>query len=97
MGILDHIRQNNCDASEILAPAGVGGDARPEEIKRRIGGQVALIGGLDQFNVLATGTPQQIRAEVRHLFETYGTGGGYICSASDHFFDTPPENLQAYA
>lgn len=97
MGILDLIVQNNCDASETLAPAGVGGDADMSEIKRRIGGKVALIGGIDQFNTLTDGTPEQIRAEVHDRFRTLGAGGGYIASPSDHFFDTSGENLQAYA
>jgi hypothetical protein len=32
---------------------------------------------------------------VHALFDTYGAGGGYICSASDHFFHAPVENLKA--
>jgi hypothetical protein len=56
-----------------------------------------MIGGMDQFNVLTSGTPEQIRAEVIRLFEGFGRDGGYILSASDHFFDVPVENLQAYA
>ena len=27
----------------------------------------------------------------------YGRDGGYICSASDHFFETPPGNLRVFA
>ena len=97
MPILELIVANGCDASETLAPAGVGGDAQPAAVKRRIGGKVALIGGLDQYNVLSRGTPEQIRAEVHRLFEALGSGGGYILSPSDHFFETPVENLEAYA
>ncbi len=97
MPILDLITANECDASETLAPAGVGGDADAEGIKQRIGGQVALIGGLDQHNVLTAGTPEEIRAEVHRLFRALGPGGGYIISPSDHFFDTSAANLQAYA
>jgi len=97
MPILELIVENGCDAAETLAPAGVGGDADPAEIKRRIGGQVALIGGLDQFNVLTDGTPGEIRAEVHRLFDALGPGGGFIISPSDHFFDTREENLAAYA
>ncbi|HEY64820.1 MAG TPA: hypothetical protein G4O02_09640, partial [Caldilineae bacterium] len=97
MDILELIVQNHCDASETLAPPGVGGDAVHEEIKRRIGNQVCLIGGLDQFNILTSGTPDQIRREVRRLFEALGPGGGYIMSPSDHFFETPIENLRVYA
>ena len=37
------------------------------------------------------------RAEVRRLFEGFGKDGGYVLSASDHFFDVPPANLRVYA
>ena len=98
MHILDHIIANGTDASETLAPCGVGGNivdrARVRETYR---GKVAMIGGMDQFNVLTSGTPEQIRQETHDLFRTFGADGGYICAASDHFFDTPVENLKAFA
>jgi uroporphyrinogen-III decarboxylase len=97
MPILEKIAANGCDACETLTPPGMGGDARPCEIKARIGSQVALIGGLDQNNVLETGTQDQIRQHVRAMFAAYGEGGGYILSPSDHFFHIAPENLMAYA
>jgi uroporphyrinogen-III decarboxylase len=97
MAILDLIVENQCDASETLSPAGVGGDAVPEEIKRRIGDKVCLIGGMDQVNILSEGTPDQIHAEVHRLFAALGPGGGYMLSASDHFFEAPVENLLAFA
>jgi hypothetical protein len=97
MAILDLIVENGCDASETLSPAGVGGDAVPQEIKRRIGNQVCLVGGMDQINHLTNGTPQQVRSETHRLFEALGTGGGYILSACDHFFHAPVENLRALA
>jgi len=52
---------------------------------------------LDQFNVVTDGTAERIRAKVHELFEKVGSGGGYICALSDHFFETPPENLQVFA
>jgi hypothetical protein len=97
MPILDLIVANGCDASETLAPAEVGGDAVPARIKKQIGDKVALIGGLNQFQILTDGTPQQIRKHVHELFDALGPGGGYIMSPSDHFFHTPAENLKAYA
>ena len=98
MPLLDLIVANGCDASETLSPPGVGGDVRDlGEVKRRIGHRVALIGGLNQFQVLEQGTPDAVRAEVRRLFEAAGRRGGYICSTSDHFFEVPAENLQAMA
>jgi hypothetical protein len=35
--------------------------------------------------------------EVHRLFEGFGRDGGYILSTADHFFETPAENLHAYA
>lgn len=97
MPILELIVENGCNACETLTPPSMGGDARPHELKSRIGDKVALIGGLDQNSVLEVGTPEQIRQHVREMFEAYGAGGGYIMSPSDHFFHVPVANLEAYA
>lgn len=92
--ILDLILKNGCDASETLSPVGVGGDIiNPSEIVEKFNGKLAMIGGLDQFNILTDGTEKQIRKEVFKLFDSYGKNGGYIISASDHFFHTPKKNL----
>jgi len=96
-GIEELIVANGCDASETLAPMSIGGNQEPWEYKAKIGRRLALIGGLDQFNVLTIGTKADIRGMVFKLFETVGYEGGYILSCCDHFFETPPENLRAYA
>jgi len=96
--ILDLILQNETDASETLAPSGVGGNiAEPQKVKEVFGGKVALIGGMDQFNILTNGSRQDIEKEVQRLFDGFGSDGGYIMAASDHFFDVPVENLKIYA
>lgn len=98
--LAEMIPLNGCDASETLSPPGVGGDVTPESrghLKEKLGSKVALVGGMDQFNILSKAGPPCIREEVRALFESFGKDGGYICSASDHFFDTPPENLRVFA
>lgn len=100
MDLLELLPQNETDACETLSPPGVGGDIRPEDrdtVREVLGAKVALIGGIDQFGVLEAGTPEQIRAEVHACFETFGRDGGYICSASDHFFEAPESNLRALA
>ena len=97
LGIEEMIVANGCDASETLAPVSIGGNQEPWEFAEKAGDRLALIGGVDQFNILTDGTPKQIRSQVRELFERFGRKGGYICSASDHFFDAPLENLQAFA
>jgi uroporphyrinogen decarboxylase len=88
---------NGADASETLAPPSVGGNQEPWEFKHKVGNRIALIGGIDQFNTLTSGSQAEIQAMVHRLFETVGYEGGYICSASDHFFETPVANLVAFA
>lgn len=97
LGIEEMIVANGCDASETLAAPSIGGNQQPWEFKAKIGNRLALIGGVDQFNVVSDGTPAQIQRMVRLLFEKVGYEGGYVCSMSDHFFDTLPEKLQAFA
>ena len=96
-GIEEQIVANGCDASETGAPVSIGGNQEPWELKQKIGDRVALIGGLDQFNVLTRGTAEDIRTAVFTLFEKVGQDGGYILSCADHFFETPSENIRAYA
>ncbi len=96
-GIEEYIVANNCDVSETLAPVSVGGNQEPWEFADKIRGRVALVGGMDQFNVLTSGSPEFIKEKTLELFEKVGRNGGYICSASDHFFETPPENLRIFA
>jgi uroporphyrinogen decarboxylase len=97
LGIEEFIVANGCDASETLAALSIGGNQEPWEFKEKIRGRVALIGGMDQVNLLTRGRPEEIRSQVRRLFETVGDDGGYVLSCSDHFFETPVENLRAYA
>jgi uroporphyrinogen-III decarboxylase len=95
--IEEHIVANGCDASETLAPPSVGGNSEPWEFAEAVDGRIAMIGGVDQFNVVTDGSPELIRETVHKLFQTVGANGGYICSLSDHFFETAPEKIQAYA
>jgi hypothetical protein len=100
MRILDRIPETGTDASETLSPPGVGGNIAETDrgrVKRELGARVALIGGIDQHYILTQGSPEQVEAAVEACFAAYGPGGGYICSASDHFFEAPPENLKAMA
>jgi len=96
-GIEELIVANHADASETLAPLSIGGNQEPWELKQKLAGRLAMIGGIDQFNVLTSGPPAKIRDTVHTLFEKVGSEGGYICAPCDHFFDTPPENIQVMA
>lgn len=96
-GIEEFIVANHADASETLAPPSVGGNQEPWDLRNKVGDRLALIGGIDQYNTLTRGPAETIRENVTELFEKVGRDGAYICSASDHFFDTPVENLKAFA
>lgn len=95
------IAQNHCDASETLSPTVVGGDIANDEVARQVYRdlfpKVALIGGMDQINLLQSGSKQEIEAEVQRLFRIFGANGGYMMSACDHFFHVPRENLVWFA
>ena len=88
---------NDADCSETLAPVNIGGNQEPWEMKAIVGNRIALIGGIDQFNVLTSGPGEKIRKMVHTLFEKVGYDGGYICTCSDHFFDTPVDHLKIMA
>lgn len=97
LGLEELIVANGCDASETLAPKSIGGNQEPWEFAAKIRGRLALIGGVDQHNVVTEGSKREIRRKVFELFEKVGKDGGYICSLSDHFFETPPEKLKIFA
>jgi uroporphyrinogen decarboxylase len=68
----------------------------PERIKKIVGKDLALWGGIDTHLVLPKGNPADVREEVRKKISALGEGGGYILAA-DHniLLDVPPENLIA--
>jgi uroporphyrinogen decarboxylase len=97
MAILERIAGMKPDAMETFTPKDMGGDANLAEAKRRIGGQVCMIGGLDQLHFFTGCTAERTRAEVRRCFAEAGEGGGFILSPSDHFFDAAPALVAAFA
>lgn len=97
MPLLERIAAMKPDAMETFTPRGMGGDADLAEAKRRIGGRVCFIGGLDQLHFFIGCTPGETRAEVRRCFEAAGAGGGFILSPSDHFFEADLELIEAFA
>jgi uroporphyrinogen decarboxylase len=97
MPFLERLADMGPDAMETFTPAGMGGDTRLDEAKRRIGDRVCMIGGFDQFHFFTKCTPEETRAEVRRCFNEAGGGGGYILCPSDHFFDAEIPLLEAFA
>lgn len=97
MPILEDIAAMKPDAMETFTPAGMGGDVDLAEAKRRIGDRVCMIGGFDQFHFFTGCSEAETRQEVRRCFAAAGTGGGFIVSPSDHFFDADLNLIQAFA
>lgn len=61
---------------------------------KEILGDAVCIRGNVPLSLLATGTPEQVRAHCKKLIDTVGRGGGYIMDASTGLDDAKPENVR---
>ena len=75
----------------------MGGDTILKDAKKRIGNEVCMIGGFDQFHFFNDCSKEKTRREVRRCFEEAGQGGGFILAPSDHFFDADINLIRAFA
>jgi uroporphyrinogen decarboxylase len=67
-----------------------------EEVKKRWGKKLCLIGNLNLDSTLTLGTPQDVRAEVYERIRTIGPGGGYMVASSNSITDyVPLANMKA--
>jgi len=65
------------------------------EVKRRYGDRLCLIGNVE-VDLLARGTPDQVREEVRRLLREVAPGGGYCLGSSNTItYYVKPENYVA--
>jgi uroporphyrinogen decarboxylase len=65
-------------------------------LKSRYDDQVSFRGNINIQGVLAFGTPEEVRADVRAHIDRLATGGGYIVGSSHSVTDAiPPENYRA--
>ncbi|MCF7853312.1 MAG: hypothetical protein K9N51_00830 [Candidatus Pacebacteria bacterium] len=67
----------------------------PARIKKAYGKDLCFHGGIDIQQTLVTGTPEDVRAEVRSRIETLGPEGYILAPSHTLQPDTPPENLVA--
>lgn len=71
-------------------------DMQPERLKREFGSRIAFWGGLDSQRILPFGTPAEVAAEVKRLFQFMGEQGGWVLAAVHNIQpDVPPENICA--
>jgi uroporphyrinogen decarboxylase len=68
----------------------------PTELKQVYGDVLCFHRAMDIQAVLANGTPDQVRDEVKRLVDILGRGGGFILAPTNHLMpDTPVENVMA--
>ncbi len=66
------------------------------ELKKRWGDKLVFCGGVDTHRILPSGTPQEVRDEVRRVIEILAPGGGYmVASVHTIMNEVPPENVLA--
>jgi uroporphyrinogen decarboxylase len=67
------------------------------ELKREFGQDFVFWGGgVDTSGVLAFGTPQEVRDDVRRNVETLAPGGGFVFNTVHNIINgVPPENVVA--
>jgi uroporphyrinogen decarboxylase len=67
------------------------------DLKREYGRDLVFWGGgVDTQRVLGTGTPEQVRAEVRRRLDDFMPGGGYVFNQVHNIqANVPPENIVA--
>ena len=71
-------------------------DMDPVRLKREFGSRIAFWGGMDTQRILPLGSPENVRTEVRRLFEILGDGGGYVLASVHNIQqDVPAENILA--
>jgi uroporphyrinogen decarboxylase len=66
------------------------------ELKRRWGRALTFCGAVDTHRILPSGTPAEVRQEVRRVIEIMAPGGGYMLSSVHTLMpDVPAENVLA--
>jgi len=71
-------------------------DMEPARLKREFGDRICFWGAVDSHKILPHGSPAEVAAEVRRLFEVMGQGGGWVLAAVHNVQpDVPPENVRA--
>jgi uroporphyrinogen decarboxylase len=69
----------------------------PAGLKRDFGKDMTFQGGVDIGHVMAGGSPEDVRQEVRLRIEQMGEDGGYILAPAHNFTDAIPlENMLAF-
>jgi len=80
---------------DCLDPIDPGAGLSMTEMKARYGGRIALKGNIDCVNTLCTGTPDEVRDEVRRCITGGGPGGLIVSSSNTIHRGVKPANYRA--
>ena len=83
MALLESYVEMGIAALESFSPLPLA-DADIGEAKRRVGGQVILMGGIDHKNLLEDGTADEVSEATRRVVEGGKPGGMFILSEADY-------------
>ena len=82
---------------EVLDPVQVRATGmEPRGLAADFGGRICFCGGVDEQVLLRTGTPAEVKANVRELLDTMARDGGFFIGPTHNFQDDiPTENIVA--
>jgi uroporphyrinogen decarboxylase len=89
--LLPHYPSLEMRAYESLTPK-PHGDTVLSEAVEQFAGRTTLIGNIDQIDLLRSGTPAQIEAEVRRVLDTVRDRTPFILATTDYFNDNTPHD-----
>ncbi len=93
MPLLDIFKEIGIDVLYHVDP--VQGAADLKVVKQKLGGQIAVLGGMNSAVTLGRGSRDEIRNAVYQAVEILAPGGGFILSPVDCLFpDTPWESIE---
>ena len=76
---------------DVLDPVQVGATGmNPGVLKGEFGSRLCFSGGIDEQRVLPSGTPQQVKDEVRRMCDIMAPGGGYFVGPTHNLQDDIP-------
>ena len=96
MALVESYSMLGAQIVEPFAPPPLG-DGNLAEAKRVSDGRYAIVGNVDQVNVLKKGTIEEVRKVTRDTVETGKKGGRFILQSADYLeYGTPLDNVKAY-
>jgi len=97
MNLVSSYKKLGCKLVEPFSPPPILGDADLVKAIEIIDGEYAIIGGVDQVNILKEGTIDQVKKVTKKTIKTGKPGGKFILQSADFLeYGTPIENLKAY-